>query len=109
MIPAVLLVATNMVMVMFVPVFHMVVVGCRAPRGVVRDRNVGYRRPPERRPRRAKLLLRIQFLVVAALAVAGAAALVYARLIPVVPNPSTMGGQTIPSTTTRSEIRRVSR
>ena len=61
----------------------------------MRDRNVGYRRPPERRPRRAKLLLRIQFLVVAALAVAGAATLVYARLIPVVPNPSTMTAELI--------------
>jgi CHASE2 domain-containing sensor protein len=48
-----------------------------------------------RRPRRVKLLLRIQFLVVAAFAVAGAAALVYARRIPVVPNPSTMTAEVI--------------
>jgi HD-GYP domain-containing protein (c-di-GMP phosphodiesterase class II) len=51
--------------------------------------------PMLRRPRRMKLLLRIQFLVVAALAVAGAAALVYARMIPVVPNPSTMTAELI--------------
>jgi hypothetical protein len=47
------------------------------------------------RPRRVKLLLRIQFLVVAAFAVPGAAALVYARRIPVVPNPSTMTAEVI--------------
>ena len=91
MIPAVLLVATNMVMVMFVPVFHMVVVGWRAPRRRRARSQCRLSRPPERRLRRAKLLLRIQFLVVAALAVAGAAAPVYARLIPVVPNPSSIG------------------
>jgi hypothetical protein len=46
--------------------------------------------PILRRPRRAQLLLRIQFLVVVALAVAGATGLVFSRLIPVVPNPSTV-------------------
>ncbi|HUA03297.1 MAG TPA: HD-GYP domain-containing protein [Solirubrobacteraceae bacterium] len=46
--------------------------------------------PILRRPRRVKLLLAIQFLVVAALAAAGAVALVHARSIPLVPNPSTV-------------------
>jgi hypothetical protein len=87
-IPAVVLVATNMVMVMFIPVLHMVVVGVA---GLLAASGL----PLLRRPRRAKLLLRIQFLVVAALAVAGAAALVYARMIPVVPNPSTMTAELI--------------
>jgi HD-GYP domain-containing protein (c-di-GMP phosphodiesterase class II) len=45
--------------------------------------------PMLRRPRRVRLLLRLQFLVVAGLAVAGASALVFSRLIPVVPDPST--------------------
>ena len=45
--------------------------------------------PVLRRPRRLRRLLTIQFLVVGALAVAGAIALVFARQIPVVPNPST--------------------
>ena len=45
--------------------------------------------PMLRRPRRAELLLQIEFLVVAAFAIAGAAALAFWRLIPVVPDPST--------------------
>jgi HD-GYP domain-containing protein (c-di-GMP phosphodiesterase class II) len=45
--------------------------------------------PILRRPRQVKLLLRIQLTVVAVLAVAGATALVFSRLVPVVPNPST--------------------
>jgi HD-GYP domain-containing protein (c-di-GMP phosphodiesterase class II) len=154
-IPAVVLVATNMVMVMFIPVLHMVVVGvagllaasCAIAMSVIAARRNDGRAvwtgmafsviatilvihglatpgvilpnnglvqvagalnlpvcgailaasglPMLRRPRRVKLLLRIQFLVVAALAVAGAAALVYARMIPVVPNPSTMTAELI--------------
>ncbi len=46
--------------------------------------------PVLRRPRRAMLLLRIQLAVVAALAVIGAIALVFSRLIPVVPTPSSL-------------------
>ena len=45
--------------------------------------------PLLRRPRRVKLLLAIQLSVIAALSVAGALALVFWRLIPTVPNPST--------------------
>jgi hypothetical protein len=51
--------------------------------------------PILRRPRRARLLLRVQFLVVGALAAAGAKALVFSRLIPVVPNPSTLTAEVI--------------
>ena len=46
--------------------------------------------PALRRPRRVRLLLRIQLSVVALLAVAGAVALVFSRLIPVVPTPSSV-------------------
>jgi hypothetical protein len=153
-IPAVLLIATDMVMVMFIPVLQMVVVGVAGllaascaiamsviaahrndGRGVDRYGVLGDRHDPRhpwprhpgvilpnnglvqvaralnlticeailgasslrmlRRPRRVKLLLRIQVLVVAAFAVAGAAAVVYARRIPVVPNPSTMTAEVI--------------
>ncbi len=154
-IPAVVLLATDMVMVMFIPVLHMVVVGvagllaasCAIAMSVIAARRNDGRAvwtgmafsviatilvihglatpgvilggnglvqvagaldlpvcgailaasglPTLRRPRRVKLLLRIQFLVVSTLAVAGAAALVYARLIPVVPNPSTMTAELI--------------
>jgi HD-GYP domain-containing protein (c-di-GMP phosphodiesterase class II) len=45
--------------------------------------------PLLRRPRRVKLLLAIELSVVAALAVLGAVGLVFSRLVPVVPNPST--------------------
>jgi HD-GYP domain-containing protein (c-di-GMP phosphodiesterase class II) len=154
-IPAALLVATNMIMVMFIPVVHMVVVGvagflaasCAIAMSVIAARRNDGRAvwtgmafsviatilvihglatpgvilpnnglvqmagalnlpvcgailaasglPMLRRPRRAKLLLRIQFLVIVALAAVGAAALVYARLIPVVPNPSTATAELI--------------
>ncbi len=46
--------------------------------------------PVLRRPRRARLLLRIQLGTVAVLAVVGAVALVFARHIPVVPTPSSL-------------------
>ena len=154
-IPAVLLIATNMVMVMFIPVVHMVVVGvagvlaasCAIAMSVIAARRNDGRAvwigmafsviatmlvihglatpgvilpdnglvqvagalnlpvcgailaasglPMLRRPRRVRLLLRIQFLVVAALAIAGAAALVFAQLIPVVPDPSTVTAELI--------------
>jgi hypothetical protein len=48
-----------------------------------------------RRPRRVKLLLAIQLCVVAALAVAGAAALVFSPDIAVVPDPSTVAAKLI--------------
>ena len=154
-IPAVLLIATNMVMVMFIPVVHMVVVGvagvlaasCAIAMSVIAARRNDGRAvwigmafsviatmlvihglatpgvilpdnglvqvagalnlpvcgailaasglPMLRRPRRVRLLLRIQFLVVVALAIAGAAALVFSQLIPVVPDPSTVTAELI--------------
>ena len=154
-IPAALLIATNMVMVMFVPVVHMVVVGvagalaasCAIAMSVIAARRNDGRAvwtgmafsviatmlvihglatpgvilpanglvqvagalnlpvcgtilaasglPMLRRPRRVELLLRIQFLVVGALAIAGATALVFSRLIPVVPAPSTLTAEII--------------
>ena len=48
-----------------------------------------------RRPRNVQRLLRIQFLVVVALAMAGASALVFSTLIPVVPDPSTPTAEVI--------------
>jgi HD-GYP domain-containing protein (c-di-GMP phosphodiesterase class II) len=51
--------------------------------------------PALRRPRDVKVLLRVQVVVVVLLASAGAAALVFARLIPVVPTPSTLGANLI--------------
>jgi HD-GYP domain-containing protein (c-di-GMP phosphodiesterase class II) len=154
-VPAALLAATNMVMVMFVPVLHMVVVGvagalaasCAIAMSIIAARRNDGRAvwigmafsviatmlvihglatpgvilpnnglvqvagalnlpvcgtilaaaglPILRRPHRAQLLLRIQLLVVAALAIAGAAALAFSRLIPVVPNPSTLTAELI--------------
>ncbi|HYB27204.1 MAG TPA: HD-GYP domain-containing protein [Solirubrobacteraceae bacterium] len=51
--------------------------------------------PLLRRPRRVKLLLGVQLAVVTALATAGALAIVFARDIPVVPNPSTVTANAI--------------
>ncbi len=147
--PAALLIAANMVMIMFVPVLHMVVVGVAgalaascaiwmsiiaarrndgravwigmafsviatmlvihglATPGVILPNNglvqvagalnlpvcgtilAASGLPILRRPRNVRRLLRIQILVVAALAMAGATALVFSNLIPVVPDPST--------------------
>jgi HD-GYP domain-containing protein (c-di-GMP phosphodiesterase class II) len=149
-IPAVLMVTSNMVMVMFIPAVHMAVVGAAgavaaisaiAMSIIAARRNDGHAvwigmafsaiatilvihglatpgvivpanglvqvagalnlpvcgiilaasgLPVLRRPRRVKLLLATQFLVVATLAAAGAAALLFARSIPVVPSPSTV-------------------
>lgn len=154
-VPAVLLIAANMVMVMFIPVVHMVVVGVAgalaascaiwmsiiaarrndgravwigmafsviatmlvihglATPGVILPANglvqvagalnlpvcgtilAASGLPILRRPRNVQRLLRIQFLVVVALAMAGAFALLFSTLIPVVPDPSTPTAEVI--------------
>ncbi|MGA9859138.1 MAG: HD-GYP domain-containing protein, partial [Solirubrobacteraceae bacterium] len=51
--------------------------------------------PMLRRPRRVNRLLAIQFAVVGLLAIAGAVALAYSRLVPVIPTPSTTSANVI--------------